>query len=69
VEQEAEYYERLADRYEALAATMTAAMGRETIASLASQFRERAAEAGRLKGGAEQLQQDLPRHLSIRFQP
>jgi hypothetical protein len=44
----AEYYEGLAARYEALAVSMPANTDRTTVASIATQYRQRAAEARRL---------------------
>jgi hypothetical protein len=52
---EAEYYQGLADRYEAIAASMTAARDRETIASVAAQYHERAADARRRERGGAQF--------------
>jgi hypothetical protein len=44
----AEYYQQLAARYEALAVSMQANRDRDTVASIATQYRQLAAEARRL---------------------
>jgi hypothetical protein len=44
----AEYYQGLAARYEALAVSMPANTDRTTVASIATQYRQLAAEARRL---------------------
>jgi hypothetical protein len=51
----AEYYESLANRYEALADSMTTERDRETIASVAAQYHQRAAEARRGERGASEF--------------
>jgi hypothetical protein len=58
----------LADRCEAIASSMTAKRNRDTVANLAARYLWKAAEARRLERGAEQLQQNPPPHVSIRFQ-
>jgi hypothetical protein len=65
----AEYYESLAHRYEALANSMTIERDRETVASVAAHYRQRAAEARCAEQNAERAPQSLPDHLSIHFQP
>jgi hypothetical protein len=41
----ADYFRKLADRYEAIAPTMRSEKDRETVAAIAAQYRQKAEEA------------------------
>lgn len=51
--QSAEYFRRIADRYEALAATMRTDKDRETVLRLAAQYHQIAEEAARREAEQE----------------